>query len=95
MPMLTQGDLQVRSAVPITDIHKFYMKIYRNIHAVFQVKGTIPEEVGEDAILQPLAGSPVIVGANNWILSAGIMKEVQMTQEGSSYHVLLTGVSAT
>ena len=29
MPQLTQGDLQIHCAIPITDIHKFYMKIQK------------------------------------------------------------------
>ena len=33
MQTYTQGDLQIRSAVPVTDIHQFYMKVDRNDHA--------------------------------------------------------------
>ena len=57
MQTYTQGDLQVRSAVPIADIQKFDMKVDRNDHAVCQVEGTVPEKYAEDAVLQPLSGT--------------------------------------
>ncbi len=38
MPQLTQGDLQIHCAIPITDIHKFYMKIQKSTHAIFTWK---------------------------------------------------------
>ena len=44
MQTYTQGDLQVRSAVPIADIQKFDMKVDRNDHAVCQVEGTVTEK---------------------------------------------------
>ena len=95
MQTYTQGDLQVRSAVPIADIQKFDMKVDRNDHAVCQVEGTVPEKYAEDAVLQPLSGTPVMTGAGSRLLFAGQIREVQMTHEGSSYHVVLRGVSAT
>ncbi len=95
MQTYTQGDLQVRSAVPIADIQKFDMKVDRNDHAVCQVEGTVPEKYAEDAVLQPLSGTSLMTGAGSRLLFAGQIREVQMTHEGSSYHVVLTGVSAT
>ena len=95
MQTYTQGDLQVRSAVPITDIQKFDMKVDRNDHAVCQIEGTVPENYAEDAVLQPLSGTSMMTGAGSRLLFAGQIREVQMTHEGSSYHVVLTGVSAT
>lgn len=95
MQTYTQGDLQVRSAVPIADIQKFDMKVDRNDHAVCQVEGTVPEKYAEDAVLQPLSGTSMMTGAGSRLLFAGQIREVQMTHEGSSYHVVLTGVSAT
>ena len=47
MQTYTQGDLQVRSAVPIADIQKFDMKVDRNDHAVCQVEGTVPEKYAD------------------------------------------------
>ena len=35
MQTYTQGDLQVRSAVPIADIQKFDMKVDRNLNTIF------------------------------------------------------------
>ncbi len=54
MQTYTQGDLKIRSAVPVTDIHQFYMKVDRNDHAVCRIEGTVPENCAEDAVLQPL-----------------------------------------
>ena len=95
MPQLTQGDLQIHCAIPITDIHKFYMKIQKSPHAIFYMEGTVSEKIGADAVLQPLAGTSVMVGANNRILFARLLKEVQLTYEGSRYHISLSGISST
>ncbi|MBO5032835.1 MAG: hypothetical protein J6D08_13290 [Lachnospiraceae bacterium] len=95
MAILTQGELRIRSAVPITDVQKFHMKIDRNTHAVLYMEGTISEKEVEDALLQPLAGTPVMAGAGDIMLFAGILKEVQVIREGTEYHVLLTAVSST
>ena len=48
MQTYTQGDLQIRSAIPVTDIHQFYMKVDRNVHAVCRVEGTVPAVCRED-----------------------------------------------
>ena len=95
MPQLTQGDLQIHCAIPITDIHKFYMKIQKSTHAIFYMEGTVSEKIGADAVLQPLAGTSVMVGANNRILFAELLKKVQLTYEGSRYHISLSGISST
>ena len=63
MSTLTQGDLRIECAVPITDIRSFHMEIRGNDHAVCHIEGTIPEAEGEEAILRPLAGTPVMAGA--------------------------------
>ncbi|MDE5699115.1 MAG: hypothetical protein K2I96_17195 [Lachnospiraceae bacterium] len=39
MSTLTQGDLRIECAVPITDIRSFYMEIRQNDHAVCSVAG--------------------------------------------------------
>ena len=95
MSQLTQGDLQINCAIPITDIHTFYMKIQKSTHAVFHMEGTVSEKIGADAVLQPLAGTSIMIGANNRILFAGLLKEVQLTYEGSRYHISLSGISST
>lgn len=95
MQTYTQGDLKIRSAVPVTDIHQFYMKVDRNDHAVCRIEGTVPENCAEDAVLQPLSGTPMMAGAGSRMLFAGRIREVQMTHEGTSYHVTVTGVSMT
>ena len=43
MSTLTQGDLRIECAVPITDIRSFHMEIRGNDHAVCHIEGTIPE----------------------------------------------------
>lgn len=95
MQTYTQGDLQIRSAIPVTDINQFYMKVDRNDHAVCRIEGTVPENCAEDAVLQPLSGTLMMAGAGSRMLFAGRIREVQMTHEGTSYHVTVTGVSMT
>jgi len=95
MPALTQEDLQIRSAVPVSDIHKFYIKIDKNTHAVFHMEGTISEEEGKDVILQPLSGTTVMISASSQTLFVGILRDIQITHEGACYHVSLTGISST
>ena len=95
MPTLTQKDLKLQSPIPITDIEEFYMEIRKNTHAVFHMKGSVSEEEGKDAVLQPLSETTVMVSANNRTLFTGILKEVQIIHEGAGYHVSLTGVSST
>lgn len=95
MSTLTQGDLRIECAVPTTDIRSFHMEIRGNDHAVCHIEGTIPEAEGEEAILRPLAGTPVMAGAGDRLLFAGMLREVQIAHEGAAYHVKLTGVSAT
>ncbi len=95
MPVLTQGDLRVLSAIPIADITDFYMKIHKNSHGFFRLEGIVPEEEGEESLLQPLAWTEAAVYAGNQILFAGLLKEVQVMQEGRGYRISLTGVSST
>lgn len=95
MPILTQGDLQVRSAIAVADITNFYMKIHKNSHGFFRLEGIVPEEEGEESLLQPLAWTEAAVYAGNQILFTGLLKEVQVMQEGREYRVSLTGVSFT
>ena len=59
MSTLTQKDLKIQSSIPITDIQEFHMEIYKNIHAVFHMEGTLSEEEGKDIVLQPLSGTTV------------------------------------
>ncbi len=95
MPVLTQGDLRVLSAIPIADITDFYMKIHKNSHGFFRLEGIVPEEEGEESLLQPLAWTEAAVYAGDQILFAGLLKEVQVMQEGRGYRISLTGVSST
>ena len=74
MPQLTQGDLQIHCAIPITDIHKFYMKIQKSTHAIFYMEGTVSEKIGAEAVLQPLAETSVMVGANKPHIICRIVK---------------------
>lgn len=71
MSTLTQGDLRIECAVPITDIQTFHMEIRQNRHAVCRVEGTMPGAEGGEAILQPLAGTRVMAGDR--LLFAGIL----------------------
>lgn len=48
--------------------------IYKSTHAIFYMEGTVLEKIGAEAVLQPLAETSVMVGANNRILFAGLLK---------------------
>lgn len=95
MSALTQGDLQIQSVIPIIDIQHFHMEQRANVHASFHAEAIIPEEEGEDALLQPLTGTFVKISADNRTLFTGILEEVHMIQEGRGYQLSMTGVSAT
>lgn len=95
MPTLTQGDIQVESAIPIADIQDFRMEIQENTHAYAWIEGIVSDEEGEECFLQSMAGTRITVRVDNRILFAGMLKEAQMKQEGMGYHVSLTGVSFT
>ncbi|MDD6626868.1 MAG: contractile injection system protein, VgrG/Pvc8 family [Lachnospiraceae bacterium] len=95
MSALTQGDLQIQSVIPVIDIQYFHMEQQTNAHASFHVEGIIPEEEGEEALLQPLIGTVVKISADNRTLFTGIPEEVYMIQEGRGYQLSMTGVSAT
>ena len=95
MPTLTQGDIQVESAIPIVDIQDFRMEIQENNHAYVRREGIVSDEEGEECFLQPMAGTRITVRVDDRILFEGMLKEAQMKQEGMGYHVSLTGVSLT
>lgn len=44
MAALTQGDLQVQSAVPVMEIRQFHMEIQENAHPSFYLEGMLSEE---------------------------------------------------
>ncbi len=44
MAALTQGDLQVQSAVPVMEIRQFHMEIQANAHPSFYLEGMLSEE---------------------------------------------------
>lgn len=54
MSPLTQGDLQIQSAIPIIGIQHFHMEQRANAHTSFHIEAIIPEEEGEEALLQLL-----------------------------------------
>lgn len=93
MAALTQGSLQIQSAVPVMDIQRFEMKMQANAHASFYVEGIVSEEDGEEGIWQPMAGSSVKIAADNQILIIGIPETVEINHEGRGYRVSITGVS--
>ena len=59
MSTLTQKDPKIQSSLPITNIQKLHMEIYKNTHAVFHMEGALSEEEGKDIVLQPLSGTTV------------------------------------
>lgn len=95
MSTLTQGELQVRSAIPIMNIQKFHMEINKNCHGFFQLEGIVPEDMGEEILLWHISGTNVMIGAGEEVLFTGILKEVQISKEGQEYRAIMTGVSAT
>ncbi len=95
MQALTQGDIQVESVIPVLDIRDFRMEIHGNAHVYAQIEGMVSDEEGEDCLLQSMAGTGLTVRADHQILFAGMLKEVQIKQEGRGYQVSLTGVSYT
>lgn len=95
MPTLTQGDIQIESAVPITDIQDLHMKIQGNAHAYIRMEGLVPDKEGEKCLLRPLEGSGLTVRIDERILFTGMLREAQIVQEGLGYHVSLIGVSNT
>ncbi len=95
MQVLTQGDIQVESVIPVLDIRDFRMEIRGNAHIYARIEGMVSDEEGEGCLLQPMAGTGLTVRADNQILFAGMLKEVQIRQEGRGYQVSLTGVSYT
>lgn len=95
MQVLTQGDIRVESVIPVLDIRDFRMEIQGNAHIYARIEGMVSDEEGEDCLLQSMAGTGLTVRADNQILFAGMLKEVQIKQEGRGYQVSLTGVSYT
>ncbi len=95
MQVLTLGDIQVDSVIPVRDIREFHMEIRGNSHIYVQIEGMVSDEEGEDCLLQPIAGTGFTVRADHQILFAGMLKEAQIKQEGRGYQVSLTGVSDT
>lgn len=95
MQILTQGDIQVESVIPVLDIREFRMEIRGNSHIYVQIEGMVSDEEGEDCLLRPIAGTSLTVRADHQILFAGMLKEAQLKQEGRGYQVSLTGVSDT
>lgn len=53
MAALTQGSLQIQSAVPMMDIQRFEMKMQANAHASFYDEGIVSDEDGEESVWQP------------------------------------------
>lgn len=93
MAALTQGSLQIQSAVPVMDIRRFEMRMQANTHTSFCVEGIVSDEDGEEGIWQSLAGSLVKIAADNRILFIGIPETVEINHEGRGYHVSITGAS--
>lgn len=68
MQVLTQGDIQVESVIPVLDIRQFHMEIRGNSHIYDQIEGMVSDEEGEDCLLQPVAGTGLTVRADHQIL---------------------------
>lgn len=95
MAALTQGDLQVQSAVPVMEIRQFHMEIQENVHPSFYLEGMLSEEDGKEGIPRPLAGTTVKIGAGSRLLFAGILDEAEVMQEGRGYGIIMRGAAAT
>ncbi len=95
MPILTQGAIQIESAIPIASIHNFHMELQENAHAYVWLEGMVSEEEGEECLLRPMAGTRLTVKADNRLLFEGMLKEAQMKQDGMEYQVFMIGVSYT
>lgn len=93
--MITQGELRIKTVVPISGIQQFRMEVCGGSHTVIFVKGTVDEEIGSAFLFQPMEQESITVSGGQEQLFAGNIREIKIIREGNVYQISLKGISAT
>ncbi len=95
MPAITSGEIRIETVIPIEDLQDFSMEIKKDSHAVVSLKGFVPQEAGEEVLFGSMENADLKVWTGGRLLFRGLIREVQITQEGLGYQVFLQGISQT
>lgn len=95
MPAITSGEIRIETAIPIEDLQDFSMEIKKDSHAVMSLQGFVPQEAGEEALFGAMENADLKVWTGDKLLFRGMIREVQIAQEGLGYQVFLQGISQT
>lgn len=95
MGAITQGEIRVKTALPIRSISHFTMEVRENHHGAMMLEGEIAEEEWEGALQLPLLNQEVEVEGKGELLFAGAIRNVWMGKQGRGYSVSLQGITGT
>lgn len=95
MSAITQGEIRIKSEVPIENLRELEMVISKNRHASIRLTGTIPDEIGDGFLFPPMGQDRMEVWAGETMLFNGILEGIHVTREGNGYSVAVEGVSAS
>ncbi|MBD5546500.1 MAG: hypothetical protein HDQ97_03760 [Lachnospiraceae bacterium] len=95
MAAITSGEIKIETAVPIEDLQDLHMDIQKDSHAVIELKGVISEKEGETALLKPMEAANLNVWTSEKLLFSGMIRDIQVIQEGQGYQVSIQGISKT
>lgn len=95
MAAITQGEIKVKTMVPIRDLRELEMNVSKNRHASVRLAGIIPEELGDGFLLRSVGQDRMEVWAGEEMLFSGILEEVHVAREGNGYSVVMEGISVS
>ncbi|MBD5547928.1 MAG: hypothetical protein HDQ97_11100 [Lachnospiraceae bacterium] len=95
MGAFTSAEIRIDTSIPIEDLQAFHMEIKRDAHAIIFLRGFVPQEVGEGILFDSMEDVNLKVWLSGRLLFSGLIREVQVTQEGEGYQVSLQGISKT
>lgn len=95
MPAITSGEIRIETVIPIENLQDFSMEIKKDSHAVISLQGFVSQEAGEEALLGTMENADLKVWTGDKLLFRGLIRKVQIMQEGLGYQVFLQGISQT
>lgn len=95
MSAITSEKIRIEAAVPIEKLQELHMELQKDSHAVIRLTGMIDGQDGENALLKPVNKTDLKVWISDTLLFSGILKSIQIVQEGQVYQAYIEGISST
>lgn len=95
MSAITSEKIRIEAAVPIEKLQELHMELQKDSHAVIRLTGMIDGQDGENALLKPVNKTALKVWISDTLLFSGILKSIQIVQEGQVYQAYIEGISST